>query len=94
MKLKRKYLKNEEMLRISNYNHEVTVFDNAIEKERLRINILQLQIEKMQFKIQDFLRQKSNKRNELKNHNDEIKKLCGIKIDSWGFDPDSGEIKL
>lgn len=93
-KLKRKYLKNEEMLKIENLNHEVKAIDYQIALSRNKIEILNYQAEKIQVKISELMRNKSAKIDISKGYSHDLKKLCGIKEDKWGYDPESGEIKL
>ncbi len=94
MKLKRKYLKNEEILKIDIFRHETIEIENEIAKKKLNIEILKLKIENMENEIYKLRVAKQNKINSGKNYTKEIEKLCGIKTDKWGYDPESGEIKL
>jgi len=94
MKLKRKNLKLEEMLKIDNLNYEVKLSDYQIALAKNKAHILGLEIEKINLGIKELLQVKSNKINNVKTYTDSLKKLCGIKEEKWGFDPDSGEIKV
>ena len=94
MKLKRKYLRNEEMLKIDIFRHETKEIENEISKKKLNIEILKLKIINIENEIYKLQVAKQNKINSGKNYTKEISKQCGIKTDKWGYDPESGEIKL
>jgi predicted RNase H-like nuclease (RuvC/YqgF family) len=101
MKLKRKYLKQEEILTFDLKNAEMKVEDGKIVQEQIKIELLkanikllEAEITKRQYKISELRESKEKLRVSLKRYSDDIKKQCGVKEDNWGFDPLTGEIKL
>jgi hypothetical protein len=101
MKLKRKYLKNEEMLTIDLKNTEMKVKDSLASEERIKIQLLkanialiEAEIYKKQQAISKIMEEKEKIRVSLTNYTNDIKKQCGVKADKWGFNPITGEIEI